>query len=368
MKRNSSILNPLAQPLPFFRQLNSSRRRGRSTLLPSFILVPKRQSGTKNSELSTVRPLQPDAKPPPRPWLDSTLGSHKRDSTSVTRQVWRHKDHRSPPLDSYPTEVKVRAIERAAVAKIFFETYYNELLDERPTSRSVRLRNFRDQLDDNPLLRPEARERLEADFFFQESAHLRKYRALQCESLKAASSRVDDGRGPCSNNYTGIKILGKGSFGVVKLVRETHTHHTRSRHVYEPGGKLFAMKVIKKTNMIRSCQEGHLRAERDFLIASEASQWVVPLIASFQDATNLYLVMDYMPGGDFLGVLIRENILEENVARHYIAEMIVCVEEAHRLGFIHRDVKPDNFLIDARGHLKISDFGLAFDGRWPHDK
>lgn len=78
--------------------------------------------------------------------------------------------------------------------------------------------------------------------------------------------------------------------------------------------------------------------------------------------------MDYMPGGDFLGVLIRENILEENVARHYIAEMIVCVEEAHRLGFIHRDVKPDNFLIDARGHLKISDFGLAFDGRWPHDK
>lgn len=77
--------------------------------------------------------------------------------------------------------------------------------------------------------------------------------------------------------------------------------------------------------------------------------------------------MEYMPGGDFLGLLIRENILEEHVACHYVAEMVVCVEEAHKLGFIHRDIKPDNFLIAADGHLKISDFGLAFDGQWLHD-
>lgn len=77
--------------------------------------------------------------------------------------------------------------------------------------------------------------------------------------------------------------------------------------------------------------------------------------------------MEYMPGGDFLGLLIRENILHEAVARFYIAEMILAVEEAHRLKFIHRDIKPDNFLISASGHLKISDFGLAFDGHWSHD-
>lgn len=77
--------------------------------------------------------------------------------------------------------------------------------------------------------------------------------------------------------------------------------------------------------------------------------------------------MEYMPGGDFLGLLIRENILHESVARFYIAEMILAVEEAHRLKFIHRDIKPDNFLISASGHLKISDFGLAFDGHWSHD-
>ena len=77
--------------------------------------------------------------------------------------------------------------------------------------------------------------------------------------------------------------------------------------------------------------------------------------------------MDYMPGGDFLGLLIRKNVLHEGVARFYIAEIILAVEEAHRLRFIHRDIKPDNFLISASGHLKISDFGLAFDGHWSHD-
>lgn len=77
--------------------------------------------------------------------------------------------------------------------------------------------------------------------------------------------------------------------------------------------------------------------------------------------------MDYMPGGDFLSLLIRESTLHESVARFYIAEMILAVEEAHRLKFIHRDIKPDNFLISASGHLKISDFGLAFDGHWSHD-
>lgn len=95
---------------------------------------------------------------------------------------------------------------------------------------------------------------------------------------------------------------------------------------------------------------------------------VVPLIASFQDLNNLYLVMEYMPGGDFLGLLIRDNVLSEAVTKWYIAEMIVCIEEAHSLRWIHRDVKPDNFLISASGHLKISDFGLAFDGHWSHDQ
>ena len=94
---------------------------------------------------------------------------------------------------------------------------------------------------------------------------------------------------------------------------------------------------------------------------------IVPLVESFQDPTNLYLVMEYMPGGDFLGLLIRENTLSEPVAKFFVAEMILCIEEAHSMHCIHRDIKPDNFLVSASGHLKISDFGLAFDGHWSHD-
>jgi len=78
--------------------------------------------------------------------------------------------------------------------------------------------------------------------------------------------------------------------------------------------------------------------------------------------------MEYMVGGDFLGLLLREDVLDESVAKWYLAEMILCIEEAHRMNWIHRDVKPDNFLITASGHLKISDFGLAFDGHWTHNQ
>ncbi len=128
------------------------------------------------------------------------------------------------------------------------------------------------------------------------------------------------------------------------------------------------MKVIRKSDMIRNGQEGHLRAERDFLVAAEGSRWIIPLIAAFQDRKHLYLVMEYCIGGDFLGLLIRKNTLSEETTRWYIAEMILGVEEAHRMKWIHRDVKPDNFLLAIDGHLKISDFGLAFDGEWCHDQ
>lgn len=194
-------------------------------------------------------------------------------------------------------------------------------------------------------------------------------------------------RGVHVSNYDIIRILGKGSFGVVRLVREKSDHsgslRGSTRLEYLDGAmdipekktlagkkskQIFAMKVIRKSDMLRNSQEGHLRAERDFLVASENSRWVVPLIASFQDNNNLYLVMEYMMGGDFLGLLLREDILDENVAKWYLAEMILCIEEAHRMNWIHRDVKPDNFLITASGHLKISDFGLAFDGHWTHNQ
>mgnify|MGYP001037847809 FL=1 len=110
--------------------------------------------------------------------------------------------------------------------------------------------------------------------------------------------------------------------------------------------------------MYKKNQILHVRAERDVL--SEAKiPWIVELRYSFQDEVYLYLVMEYCPGGDLMSLLINKDILTEDEARFYIAELILSVENVHKLKCIHRDLKPDNILIDKEGHLKLSDFGLS---------
>ncbi|OTA92056.1 hypothetical protein M434DRAFT_45196, partial [Hypoxylon sp. CO27-5] len=255
----------------------------------------------------------------------------------------------------------ILTVERAAAAKVFLETYYNEQLS-KPTPRSIRRRYLEGELYRDGGLTEAEKTSIRQNFFKQETDHLRETRVLKAKSIGAVQGKHNQ----LADNYEVLKILGKGSFGVVRLVREKANQADAGQDV-PLDRKVYAMKVIRKSAMLRTSQEAHLRAERDFLVASEGSKWIVPLITSFQDAANLYLVMDYMPGGDFLGLLIRENILNEPVAKFYIAEMVLCIEEAHSLRCIHRDIKPDNFLISASGHLKISDFGLAFDGHWSHD-
>ncbi|KAI8632173.1 kinase-like domain-containing protein [Xylariaceae sp. FL1651] len=257
-----------------------------------------------------------------------------------------------------PPTPTILTVERAAAAKIYLETYFHEKLN-KPSPRSLRRRYLESELYHNLGLSPAEINMRRTLFYRQETNHLRETRALVAKSMVNMKGQHDE----LVDGYEVLKILGKGSFGVVRLVRKK----LRSDDGPIVGGRVYAMKVIRKSAMLRTSQEGHLRAERDFLVAAEGSRWIVPLIASFQDAANLYLVMDYMPGGDFLGLLIRENILSEPVAKFYIAEMILCIEEAHSLRCIHRDIKPDNFLISTSGHLKISDFGLAFDGHWSHD-
>lgn len=214
------------------------------------------------------------------------------------------------------------------------------------------------------------------------SEHLRLLRGLKTHR-KTKRTRANQ-----MGDYEVIRLLGKGSFGLVQLVRhrdvpssildemedvedENSVHRSQAKQSIDLDRlhkEVFAMKVIRKSDMLRKCQEGHLRAERDFLVASEQSRWVVPLIESFQDNDHLYLVMEYMVGGDFLGLLVRYEVLTEEMTRFYIAEMILCIEEVHKMKWVHRDIKPDNFLISSSGHLKISDFGLAFDGHWSHNQ
>lgn len=98
--------------------------------------------------------------------------------------------------------------------------------------------------------------------------------------------------------------------------------------------------------------------ERNALVFASASQWITTLHASFQDEENLYLVMEYAPGGSLRNLSYsREDPMTEEEVRFYAAEIICALEELHSLRFVHRDVKPDNCLIDADGHVKLADFG-----------
>ncbi|CAH1635824.1 unnamed protein product [Spodoptera littoralis] len=154
--------------------------------------------------------------------------------------------------------------------------------------------------------------------------------------------------------FTKIKPIGVGAFGEVTLVRKIDTSH------------LYAMKTLRKADVLKRNQVAHVKAERDILAEAD-NEWVVKLYYSFQDKDNLYFVMDYIPGGDLMSLLIKLGIFEESLARFYIAELTCAVESVHKMGFIHRDIKPDNILIDRDGHIKLTDFGLCTGFRWTHN-
>ena len=149
-----------------------------------------------------------------------------------------------------------------------------------------------------------------------------------------------------SKNYESLSIIGRGAFGEVHVCREKKT------------GEIVAIKKIKKDVLFKKNQIKHTLDEQDFLSKID-SKWIVELKASFQEWDYLYLVMEYLPGGDLMGLLIARNIFTEEDSKFYISEMILAIDSIHELNCIHRDIKPDNVLIGKDGHIKLTDFGLA---------
>ncbi|KAB7496911.1 Serine/threonine-protein kinase tricorner [Armadillidium nasatum] len=156
--------------------------------------------------------------------------------------------------------------------------------------------------------------------------------------LKRSRLGVDD--------FEALKVIGRGAFGEVRLVQKKDTGH------------VYAMKILRKADMLEKEQVAHVRAERDVLVEAD-HQWVVKMFYSFQDPVNLYLVMEFLPGGDMMTLLMKKDTLSEECTQFYIAETALAIDSIHKLGFIHRDIKPDNLLLDAKGHIKLSDFGLC---------
>ncbi|KIY49967.1 kinase-like protein [Fistulina hepatica ATCC 64428] len=220
------------------------------------------------------------------------------------------------------------AVARATAAKLKLESYYKVAVDSA-IERNARRIELEARLAQ--VMTQEARDR-----------EIRKHSKTESQHLRLRRTKIK------LSDFRTVKVIGKGAFGEVRLVQKVDT------------GKVYAMKSLQKAEMLKRDQAclAHVRAERDVL-AESTSPWVVQLFYSFQDPNFLYLVMEFLPGGDLMTMLMKYDVFSEDVTRFYMAECILAIEAVHNLGYIHRDIKPDNVLIDKYGHLKLSDFGLS---------
>ncbi|XP_031532240.2 serine/threonine-protein kinase greatwall isoform X2 [Vicugna pacos] len=151
-------------------------------------------------------------------------------------------------------------------------------------------------------------------------------------------------RPPSIEEFTIVKPISRGAFGKVYLGQK--------------GSRLYAVKVVKKADMINKNMTHQVQAERDALALSK-SPFIVHLYYSLQSANNVYLVMEYLIGGDVKSLLHIYGYFDEEMAVKYISEVALALDYLHRHGIIHRDLKPDNMLISNEGHIKLTDFGLS---------
>ncbi|KAH3903040.1 uncharacterized protein SCODWIG_01917 [Saccharomycodes ludwigii] len=151
-------------------------------------------------------------------------------------------------------------------------------------------------------------------------------------------------------DYDIIKPISKGAFGSVYLAKRKLT------------GDYFAIKVLKKSDMISKNQVTNVKEERAIMMSQSNKPYVAKLYATFQNKDNLFLVMEYLSGGDIASLLKVMGTLPDEWTKQYISEVVVGVEDMHKDGIIHHDLKPDNLLIDSKGHVKLTDFGLSRRG------
>ncbi|XP_022768761.1 serine/threonine-protein kinase tricorner isoform X1 [Durio zibethinus] len=217
--------------------------------------------------------------------------------------------------------------QKAAAAKQFIENHYKNYL-QGLQERKERRRALQRRAEEAQIS-SEEQEEMMRNLERRETEYMR---------LQRRKVGIDD--------FEELTVIGKGAFGEVRLCRAKTT------------GEIFAMKKLKKSDMLSRGQVEHVRSERN-LLAEVDSRCIVKLFYSFQDSDFLYLIMEYLPGGDIMTLLMREDILSEDVTRFYVAESILAIHSIHQHNYIHRDIKPDNLILDRNGHLKLSDFGLC---------
>ncbi|GKV04628.1 hypothetical protein SLEP1_g16769 [Rubroshorea leprosula] len=237
------------------------------------------------------------------------------------------KAARGRDLDSDVSVSSPVTRQKAAAAKQFIENHYKNYLQ-----------GLQDRMERRRVLQRRAQE---AQIPTEEQEEmLRNLERKETEYMRLQRRKIG------IDDFEQLTVIGKGAFAEVRLCRAKDT------------GEIFAMKKLKKSEMLRRGQVEHVRSERN-LLAEVDSRCIVKLFYSFQDSDFLYLIMEYLPGGDIMTLLMREDTLSEDVARFYISESILAIYSIHQHNYIHRDIKPDNLILDRNGHLKLSDFGLC---------
>ncbi|KAI7880706.1 kinase-like protein [Lichtheimia hyalospora FSU 10163] len=155
---------------------------------------------------------------------------------------------------------------------------------------------------------------------------------------------------PTIQDYRFLQVLGRGCMGKVLLVQS-----------YRSPRRLLALKAISKENVVLQREIVHTKMERDILtsIAEIRHPFLIRLHCAFQDADQLFLVLDYHRGGDVATQLARHRVFSPTRSRLYAAEILLGLQELHSLGIVYRDLKPENILLDAAGHVVLTDFGLS---------
>jgi len=292
----------------------------------------------KNQDLSsTPRPGQTNRTPSP------ATSSRPRTAGDARQQ---YQAHLAPPMPrpapreeeetQNPGKYSSNVLQRGTAAKQLVNSFFQENI-ERARDRNARAKEL-DQILKDPTI-PEMQKQKEIHNLAQKEARFLRF-------IRTRES---------PQNFSTIKIIGKGAFGEVKLVQR------------KTDGKIYALKSLIKSEMFKKDQLAHVRAERDILADSKDNPWLVKLHASFQDNAYLYMLMEFLPGGDLMTMLIKYEIFSEDITRFYMAEIVMAIEAVHKLGFLHRDIKPDNILLDRGGHIKLTDFGLSTGGRKQHE-
>lgn len=150
------------------------------------------------------------------------------------------------------------------------------------------------------------------------------------------------------NSFEVISVIGRGFFGKVLLVQGKDDR------------EYYALKTVKKERLIKSHQIHTILSERKIL-ANAKHPFVVNLMFAFQTVSKFYIGLEYVPGGDLIGLLQRTGIVGIDDVRIYAGELATAIEHLHSIGVVYRDLKPENVLIGQDGHLKLTDFGLAKD-------